>query len=253
MSEPRIPEAGEYVWMYGTLVEVQDVTPKEVVLDYIFENTEARVEARINGVFVREYSTYNNHYGKGTCVDGAIKSAKRQREFLGESNLEFVVIKKTSRVRMRPLNGECGSLHDPKFIQMDSLRHGSCCNLPDDVEEVVWSSLEVPTVEGRVIDDESESKQHDGFVFVETCRQLERSLKVKPDGYWSNTVTVCQSNCIGSGALEEPNVSWSCGGESVDTPHLDRVTNFIKALVHAREIAELWTQDVGKKLEDCRD
>ena len=138
----RLPEVGEYVRQCGTLVEVQDVTPKEIILDYIFEETSARLEGRINGKLVKEYSTFNDHYGKGTCVDHAIREAKHEQRRLGESNLEFVVVKITSRRRMRPNRGQRENFYDTTFRAMEQLQFGCCRDLPDDVEEVVWSSLQ---------------------------------------------------------------------------------------------------------------
>lgn len=137
----KIPEVGEYVRNYGTLVEVQDVTPKEVILDYIFEDTSARLEGRINGKVVKEYGTFNNFYGKDNCVNQAIAEAKKEQEWLGESNMEFVVVKITSRERMRPDRSERENCYDNKFRAMAALEFGRCRDLPSDVEEDVWSSL----------------------------------------------------------------------------------------------------------------
>ena len=79
-GSPRIPEIGEYVRTFGTLVEVQDVTPPVVpTKDYIFEDTSARLEARVNGKVVKEYGTYNNFYGKDRCVEAAIDEARQQQ------------------------------------------------------------------------------------------------------------------------------------------------------------------------------
>ena len=141
MSDVRLPEIGEYVRMYGTLVEVQDVTPKEIVLDYVFEDTQAKLVGRINGKNVKEYGTFNDFYGKDTCVAAAIDEAKEQQRFLGESNLEFVVIKVTSRVRMRPTRNERENFYASEFRAMESLPNGSCWNLPEDTVEEVWSRM----------------------------------------------------------------------------------------------------------------
>jgi hypothetical protein len=137
----KLPEVGEYVRQYGTLVEVQDVTPKEIILDYIFEETSARLEGRINGKVVKEYSTFSDYYGKGTCVQNAIIEAKVQQEWLGESTMEFVVVKITSRVRKRPDRTQKENWYDCQFRAMNNLDFGCRRGMPDDVEEVVWSSL----------------------------------------------------------------------------------------------------------------
>jgi hypothetical protein len=110
-------------------------------LDYIFEETSARLEGRINGKVVKEYRTFNNHYGKDTCVKCAIEEAKIQQSWLGESNLEFVVVKITSRTRMRPDRNDRENFYAKGVRAMKSLDYGSRRDLPDDIEEVVWSSL----------------------------------------------------------------------------------------------------------------
>jgi hypothetical protein len=137
----RLPEEGEYVRIYGTLIRSEDVTPKEVVIDYIFEETTARIEGRINGKLVKEYGTFNNFYGKDTCVEAAIKEAKTHQAWLGESNLEFVVVKITSQRRMRPSRLQREEFYAKGIRKMETLPHGCRWNLPDDVEEDVWSSL----------------------------------------------------------------------------------------------------------------
>jgi hypothetical protein len=139
--EVKLPDVGEYVRNYGTLVEVEDVTPKDVVLDYIFEDTSARLEARINGKVVKTYGEFNNFYGKDTCVENAIKEARIQQRWLGESNLEFVVVKITSRKRMRPDHGVRENFYDDKFRAMKPLECGAYWDLPPETEEVVWSSV----------------------------------------------------------------------------------------------------------------
>ena len=139
-TKGRIPEVGEYVRMFGTLVEVQDVTPPpppEPVLDYIFEDTEARIDVLANGHRIREGSTLNNFYGKDTCVETAIKEAKEAAAHYGDG-VEVRVVKVTSRVRMRPARKE--NFYAPEFAEFEPLERGSRWNLPEPVEEVVWSS-----------------------------------------------------------------------------------------------------------------
>ncbi len=155
MSQPRIPQIGEYSRHCGTLVEVQDVTPKEIVLDYIFEDTEARLQARINGHVVKDYGTFNNFYGKDTCIELAIREAKKIQEKIGESNLEFVVIKRTFRTRKRPSQRQLENFYDSQFRQMDQLDHGCCWDLPDDREEVVWSSNDEVAVTSTTKEEQS--------------------------------------------------------------------------------------------------
>lgn len=137
----RVPQPGEYVRMYGTLIEVQDVTPKERVYDYIFEEVTARVEGRINGKVIKEFTTFTDFYGKGTCVEHAIREAKEQQTWLGESSMEFVVVKIVSRQRMRPSRDDRENFYDRNFRAMKALECGRCRGMPEEVEEVVWSSL----------------------------------------------------------------------------------------------------------------
>ena len=140
-SQPvRLPKEGEYVRMYGRLIAIEDVTPKDIILDYIFETTEARIEGWINGKLVKNFGVFNNFYGEGTCVDHAVKHARELMKEYGESNLEFVVIEITKRVRMRPDPSERANLYAKEFRAMHSLQCGSRWNLPDEKEEVVWRS-----------------------------------------------------------------------------------------------------------------
>lgn len=139
-TKPRLPEVGEYVRMHGKLVGIEDVTPKVVIIDYIFEDTEATIYARVNGKVIKEYSTYNNFYGQDTCVTNAIADAQKlTKEFEG-SNVELVVVKTTRQVRKRPEDGCLANFYDSEFVNMHSLRSGGRWNLPDEKREEVWSS-----------------------------------------------------------------------------------------------------------------
>lgn len=139
MKEPRLPEVGEYVRPYGRLVEIEDSEPvPPPPKDYIFEETSARVEGRINGKVIKTYGTFNDFYGEGTCVECAIKEAKVKAEWLGPSDMVFVVVKITSRVRMRPTRH--ANICTREFTEFASLEFGCKRDLPDDVEEDVWFS-----------------------------------------------------------------------------------------------------------------
>jgi hypothetical protein len=146
MSEPkptpRLPAIGEHIRSYGTLVEVQDVTPPAPakVEDWIFASTSAKVVARINGNIVREYETFNDHYGMDTAVEYAIESAKAKIEHFGPSDLEFIVVKITELSRMRPTADE--AFYDREFREFKHLDHARCWGLGRDKEEIVWSSKE---------------------------------------------------------------------------------------------------------------
>lgn len=136
--KPRLPVAGEFVRSVGKLVSIEDVTPKEIVLDYIFQGFEARIEARLNGKRIKEFSVHNDFYGLGTCVTHAITEAKEQANFYGPSDLEFVVVKITSHCRKRPSRNERSNFYDEQFRAFQTEATGCKWNLPDDTEEDVF-------------------------------------------------------------------------------------------------------------------
>lgn len=139
MEKPRLPVVGEYVRMYGELIEVQDVTPPVTKIeDWIFRDTTARVEMRVNGKCVEAFSEHNNFNAKDACVPNAIASAKKRMAYFGPCDIEFVVIKVTSYKRMRPTGH--AHFYAREFSEFESLPHGACWNAPEDTEEVVWSS-----------------------------------------------------------------------------------------------------------------
>lgn len=135
----RVPEVGEYVRMIGTLVAVEEVVPppppKEV--DYIFEDSEARVEVLANGHKIDDGPTINDFYGKGTSVETAIEEAEKLSKKYGPG-VEVRVVKVTAQVRMRKDRGE--NFYAPQFAAFKSKSHGATHDLPEPSEEVVWSS-----------------------------------------------------------------------------------------------------------------
>jgi hypothetical protein len=136
---PRLPEVGEYVRTHGRLVQIEDVTPPvEPQIDYIFEHMEARVEARVNGVRLKEFGTFNDFYGEGTSINHAIEEAKEQMASLGKCDVEFVVVKIIAWTRLRPEPG--GNFYESEFRKFRPLSSGWRANLPEPIEEVVWSS-----------------------------------------------------------------------------------------------------------------
>lgn len=139
---PRMPKIGDYIRLRGELVEIQDVTPPPPpvpLLDYIFEDTSATVRAMANGMIVAQHSTFNNWSGRDTCVEAATQYARslRRRTYKG-TNIEVVVVKITTRYRLRPQRGDY--LYDKEFVRFEYLDSGSSWGMPEDVEEVVWSS-----------------------------------------------------------------------------------------------------------------
>ena len=139
MTKPRIPEVGEYVRSFGTLIDVQDVTPPQAkVTDYIFEDTTATWELRINGRKIQDYSTTCNGGEKDSCVAHAINCAKSLAKSLGKTDAEIVVVKITTRVRMRPNGRE--HFYAKEFQEFQPLHYGRHEGLPEEKREDVWSS-----------------------------------------------------------------------------------------------------------------
>lgn len=137
----KLPVVGDFMRMHGELVEIQDVTPPPVKreLDYIFKEQSAQVVARVNGIDIKEFATFNDYYGKGTCVESAIKEAKELQGAFGNApDLEFVVVLKTELVRMRPVGQQ--NEYAKEYFDFAALDWGCRRDLPEDTEEVVWSS-----------------------------------------------------------------------------------------------------------------
>lgn len=154
-TSARVPKVGEFVRSQGKLVEVRDVTPPVEKVEYwIFEVNEARVELRCHGKLINRYSTFNDFYGEGTCLDFAKKEAAKLLESLGitdpaASDLELVVIKSTFQVRRERTNGI--TFYDAAFVGFNDVRGGIDIELPQPMESVVWSSKQPtqPTVEAN--------------------------------------------------------------------------------------------------------
>ena len=142
-SKQFLPEIGEYVRGQGTLVAIQDIVPPPppVDKDYIFEEITARVELRLGVEVLNEICTLWDAYGLETSVKVATGEAQRyasERKIGSGSDLEVVVIRIIEQVRKRPHREE--NFYDRTFSSFKSLEVGSKANLPDPVENVVWSS-----------------------------------------------------------------------------------------------------------------
>lgn len=140
---PRLPEIGEYVRMKGKLLRIEVIPPPPAPppeVDYIFERTDARIELRVKGKVVTSFDTYNEFYGEGTAVREAVKDAKGMMSEYEGTGCELVVVKITEQRRKRPGRDSC-VYTGHKFFSFDSLACGSTRGLPDNREEVVWSSF----------------------------------------------------------------------------------------------------------------
>lgn len=146
-NQPRIPSIGDFVRNYGVLIDIVQVSelpkpPPQPVTDFIFEETEARTEMRLNGEVINEMNTYNDFYGRGTSVKSLTKEANEycaEKGIAAKSDIELVVVKITRRYRAKQVDRE--NIYDDKFFDFEPLPFGTKRSaMPDPVEEVVWSS-----------------------------------------------------------------------------------------------------------------
>lgn len=140
-DKPRIPEVGEFVRGLGKLVAIQEFPPVAPPSDYIFEETECRIESYANGKFIQAFGTFHEHFGEGTAFSNAMADCKKLQKQYGPG-IEFRIVKKTWQTRER-------TTHVPNYYQNDvmnfaKLEYGSGRDLPQDREEVVWSSAKKP-------------------------------------------------------------------------------------------------------------
>lgn len=133
---PRLPIVGEQIRLCGRLVEIQDVTPPVTqMLDYVFEETTATVWVKVNGHFLKEGPSFNDFSGSATA--SAIVEAKKWAAQYGPS-VEVVVFEKKRLVRKRPTGRE--NFYAREFVEFEPLKSGCRADLPEDSEELVWSS-----------------------------------------------------------------------------------------------------------------
>ena len=152
MTDYKMPEIGKFQRNHGTLIKIEDVTlqPRKE-LDYIFESVAARVEIRLNGKLVKTCGTYGDIDGFCSSIPNAIEEAKRLKITYGETDAEFVVVKIVTQRRCRPSNHE--NFYEKGYRDFAAKEYGSGVDLPEDKEEVVWSSKEetqsLPTNKGE--------------------------------------------------------------------------------------------------------
>lgn len=138
MSDFKTPEVGQYLRHAGRVLEINDVTPPppKKDIEYIVEDTSAKLDLMINGNPIKCYGVFNNHYGEGTCVDEAIKEAKDILRSLGNTDAEMVVTKITDIRKMKIFDYVNDDLYNRGFLKLmpkDSFMVSS-------TEELVWSS-----------------------------------------------------------------------------------------------------------------
>jgi hypothetical protein len=140
-EKPRLPVIGEFVRGVGTLHAIEQPPPSHPPLEYIFAEISARKEMRRRGHLIRKLDTLNDFYGRGTSVEMAIQEMKKLaelEEITADSEVELVVVRVVSYFRAHPDSSK--NVYDKRFVNMETLPHGSQWNVPDDEEAEVWSS-----------------------------------------------------------------------------------------------------------------
>lgn len=143
MSDPKVPEVGDYVRMTGTLLEVIDVPPLPQPPPqklFIFKDCTATVEIRVNGLTLKTCSTYNNFNGRDACVRDAICEAKELVDNYGTATgVEVCVVKETFKRQSWVVPGI--NYYCPEYVNLSDYTDR---NLIEDevLREKVWSSLE---------------------------------------------------------------------------------------------------------------
>lgn len=136
---PRLPEVGERIRNIGTLVDIQDVTPLVVrTLHYVFETSEAILEARINGRKVTTLGTFHDFFGPRTHIKNAIVEAGTEAEKFGASDLEFVVVERITYARYVPQQRVAD--YQSEFLDFSRVTGNGLLAIPDSIERDVWSS-----------------------------------------------------------------------------------------------------------------
>lgn len=146
MTAPRLPVPGEFVRGIGTLVTVEPVKPEPPPpsKDYIFREITARGEIRRNGKTLQSFSTNTDFYGLGRSVIGCVEDMRKvcqDEEISSGSECEVVAVRMIEYFRAQPI----GDPHRENFYASDfkpfeRLPSGSGWNVPESVEEVVWTS-----------------------------------------------------------------------------------------------------------------
>ena len=141
----RMPKVGDVVMQHGTLVAIEDVTPKPPPpqTDYIFETMNARVEVRRRG---KALDTLNTWTEASYAIEAAKRYAERE-EITSESEVEVVVVQETSYYRARPRHSDYPI--DKTFGDFAYKESGSKWNVPPSREEIVWSTRTPSDTQGK--------------------------------------------------------------------------------------------------------
>lgn len=135
---PRLPIVGEHVRGLGTLMEIRDVTPPPPpkAEQYVFQDTHAYAEGRLNGKVLATGPTFNSINGPGTDVEAAKEAARRQAAVIGPSDeIAFVVVQETfqSPVAAARLGAH---FYDKTYRLLE--RPNRPCSVPDPCTKDVW-------------------------------------------------------------------------------------------------------------------
>jgi hypothetical protein len=141
MADVKMPLVGDFMRGIGVLKAVE-IIPVEPLKDYIFEDTEARCELRFGDEIIKRLETFSDWYGIGTGEETAIKEMKiysKERGITRDSELEVVVIRVTTQFRARP-TGRIDEYDNKGFMVFESINFGSRRGVPNEKEEIIWSS-----------------------------------------------------------------------------------------------------------------
>lgn len=147
MSAEHLASPGQYVRQTGELLAVEDM-PREVVRNvttYLFRVFSARHQVLANGHVLQEGSSYNDYYGRLTCVEEALKDALAAQEKHAVAGLEYRVLLTVGYER-RVDQGEGQSDPDLPHVRFSMMAYKM---LPDDPPEsvhVLWSSQDPAAV-----------------------------------------------------------------------------------------------------------
>ena len=88
--------------------------------------------------------------------------------------------------------------------------------------------------------------QEQQFTFKETSDELSHFLKVKPNGFWSDSVTACIEK--ETGGYWKVYISTSSGGHEAGFDVFERSRNQASALLFATEWAETISSELNRKV-----
>lgn len=140
----RFPDVGEFVRGVGTLFETIAVPPPPQpppTTVFVFEVMTAQMRIRVGGKIINTGSTFNDFYGKRTCVEEALKEAEsfvRRRNIGPQSDVEVIVVQAITKTNQVLDRREAKNFYDGTFPCFKSYEGYLDCG--NSVETIVWSS-----------------------------------------------------------------------------------------------------------------